>query len=61
MAQIQLKIGIGPGSICTTRIVASELEFLNYMLFQRHTESPKKNKIPIENTDGGIKFSGEYC
>ncbi len=52
-----LKVGIGPGSICTTRIVAGvgvpQLHAISEVF-----NTAKKNKIPIIS-DGGIKFSGD--
>ena len=54
-----VKVGIGPGSICTTRIVAG-VEFLNYLPSMSAQNSPKKYKIPII-ADGGIRYSGDIA
>ena len=52
-----VKIGIGPGSICTTRVVSGvgvpQLTAINNIY-----SSLKKNKIPLI-ADGGIRFSGD--
>ncbi len=54
-----VKVGVGPGSICTTRIVAGvgvpQLTALNDC-----TEEARKKGIPVI-ADGGIKFSGDIC
>ncbi|VAW41209.1 Inosine-5'-monophosphate dehydrogenase / CBS domain [hydrothermal vent metagenome] len=54
-----VKVGVGPGSICTTRIVAGvgvpQLTALNDCA----AEAGKKG-IPVI-ADGGIKFSGDIC
>ena len=54
-----VKVGIGPGSICTTRIVAGvgvpQLTAINDC-----AEAAHKDKIPII-ADGGIKFSGDFA
>ena len=54
-----VKDGIGPGSICTTRIVAGvgvpQLTAINDC-----AEAAHKDKIPII-ADGGIKFSGDFA
>ncbi|NOX80745.1 MAG: IMP dehydrogenase [Deltaproteobacteria bacterium] len=54
-----VKVGVGPGSICTTRIVAGvgvpQLTALNDC-----AEEAGKKGIPII-ADGGIKFSGDIC
>lgn len=52
-----VKIGIGPGSICTTRIVAGiGVPQLSAILHCR--EVSEKTGVPII-ADGGIKFSGD--
>lgn len=52
-----LKVGIGPGSICTTRVVAGvgvpQITAINDVY-----EVAKKYNIPVIG-DGGIKFSGD--
>ena len=54
-----LKVGIGPGSICTTRIVAGiGVPQISAILDVK--KSMKKKKIKIIS-DGGIKFSGDVA
>jgi IMP dehydrogenase len=52
-----VKVGVGPGSICTTRIVAGigvpQLSAVAWC-----AEEAEKNDIPVI-ADGGIKFSGD--
>lgn len=54
-----IKVGIGPGSICTTRIVAGvgvpQLTAINDC-----AEEGDKTGIPVI-ADGGIKFSGDFA
>ena len=52
-----VKIGIGPGSICTTRIVAG-IGVPQITAIMNAYEEAKKAGIPII-ADGGIKYSGE--
>lgn len=52
-----VKIGIGPGSICTTRIVAGVGVPQLTAIIAAANEARKKN-IPVV-ADGGIKFSGD--
>ena len=52
-----VKIGIGPGSICTTRIVAG-IGVPQMTAIMDSYEMAKKYDIPII-ADGGIKFSGD--
>lgn len=52
-----LKIGIGPGSICTTRIVAGA-GVPQITAIKNCYEVAKKYNIPII-ADGGIKYSGD--
>ncbi|MFL2679030.1 MAG: IMP dehydrogenase [Alphaproteobacteria bacterium] len=54
-----LKVGIGPGSICTTRIIAG-VGVPQLYAIQETYKIAKKNKIPIIS-DGGIKFSGDIA
>ncbi len=53
-----VKVGIGPGSICTTRIVAGvgvpQITAIN------EAATALKGKIPVV-ADGGIRFSGDVC
>ena len=54
-----IKVGIGPGSICTTRIVAGVgVPQLSAIL--NCAKISIKNNIPII-ADGGIKFSGDFA
>ncbi len=54
-----LKVGIGPGSICTTRIVAGvgvpQLHAISEVY-----KIAKKNNVPVIS-DGGIKYSGDVA
>ena len=54
-----VKVGIGPGSICTTRIVAGvgvpQITAINDVY-----EALKKKNIPFI-ADGGIRFSGDVA
>jgi len=52
-----VKIGIGPGSICTTRIVAG-VGVPQITAIMNCTEVSRKTGIPLI-ADGGIKFSGD--
>jgi len=52
-----IKVGIGPGSICTTRIIAGiGVPQLSALLDVN--EVAKKNNIPVI-ADGGIRYSGD--
>ena len=52
-----IKVGIGPGSICTTRIVAG-VGVPQITAIMDCAGAAKKYKIPMI-ADGGIKFSGD--
>lgn len=52
-----VKVGIGPGSICTTRIIAG-IGVPQLSAILDCAQEAKKNKIPVI-ADGGIKFSGD--
>jgi IMP dehydrogenase len=52
-----IKVGVGPGSICTTRIVAGVGVPQMTAIFSAH-KAAKKHGIPVI-ADGGIKFSGD--
>ncbi|MBC2704047.1 IMP dehydrogenase [Desulfobacula sp.] len=54
-----VKIGIGPGSICTTRIVAG-VGVPQLTAIQNCKEISKATGVPII-ADGGIKFSGDIA
>lgn len=52
-----VKVGVGPGSICTTRVIAGVgIPQLSAIL--ETAEVSEKNGVPII-ADGGIKFSGD--
>jgi IMP dehydrogenase len=52
-----VKVGIGPGSICTTRIVAG-IGVPQFSAVWECAEEAAKSKIPVI-ADGGIKYSGD--
>ena len=52
-----VKVGIGPGSICTTRVVAG-IGVPQISAIMNAYEVAKKHGIPIIG-DGGIKYSGD--
>ena len=52
-----VKVGIGPGSICTTRIVAG-VGVPQISAVAECSEAAKKHRIPVIS-DGGIKYSGD--
>ncbi len=52
-----IKVGIGPGSICTTRIVAG-VGVPQFTAIQDIAAITNKNKIPMIS-DGGIRYSGD--
>jgi IMP dehydrogenase len=52
-----LKVGIGPGSICTTRIIAG-IGVPQITAVMDAAEVAKKHDIPVI-ADGGIKYSGD--
>ncbi len=52
-----LKIGVGPGSICTTRVVAG-IGVPQMSAIMNCSEEAKKAGVPII-ADGGIKYSGD--
>jgi len=54
-----VKVGVGPGSICTTRIVAG-VGVPQLSALRDSVEEARKAGIPII-ADGGIKFSGDIC
>ena len=54
-----IKVGIGPGSICTTRIVAG-VGVPQLTAIVESADVARKNGIPII-ADGGIKFSGDLA
>jgi len=52
-----LKVGIGPGSICTTRVVTG-VGMPQVTALQSVVEEARKKEVPVIG-DGGIKFSGD--
>ena len=54
-----IKVGIGPGSICTTRIVAG-VGVPQLTAIMNCVEEAEKERIPVV-ADGGIKFSGDFA
>ncbi len=52
-----IKVGIGPGSICTTRVVAG-IGVPQFSAVLECAEFCRKNNIPVI-ADGGIKLSGD--
>jgi IMP dehydrogenase len=54
-----VKVGIGPGSICTTRIVAG-VGMPQISAIDECAQAAHKHGIPVI-ADGGIKFSGDFA
>ena len=54
-----IKVGIGPGSICTTRIV-SGVGVPQISAIEECSEVGKKYGVPVI-ADGGIKYSGDFA
>lgn len=54
-----VKVGMGPGSICTTRIVAG-IGVPQVSAIAAAVEALKGRNIPVV-ADGGIRFSGDLC
>src|SRR5262249_33475025 len=54
-----IKVGIGPGSICTTRIVAG-VGVPQLTAIMDAVDAARKTNIPVI-ADGGIKFSGDLA
>lgn len=52
-----VKVGVGPGSICTTRIVAG-IGVPQITAIMEAAKTARKRNVPII-ADGGIKFSGD--
>jgi len=52
-----VKVGVGPGSICTTRVVAG-VGVPQFTAVSEAAETAKRSGIPVI-ADGGIKFSGD--
>ncbi len=54
-----VKVGIGPGSICTTRIVAG-VGVPQLTAIMQCAEAAREAGVPVI-ADGGIKFSGDFA
>ena len=54
-----VKVGIGPGSICTTRIVAG-VGVPQFTALMEAVEVAQKHDVPVIS-DGGIKYSGDLA
>jgi IMP dehydrogenase len=54
-----IKVGMGPGSICTTRIVAG-VGVPQVTAIVNVVKALKGTKIPVV-ADGGIRYSGDVC
>lgn len=54
-----VKVGIGPGSICTTRII-SGIGMPQLTAISEVANALKKKNIPVI-ADGGIRYSGDIC
>ncbi len=54
-----IKVGIGPGSICTTRIVAG-VGVPQLTAIMDCVEESKKHNVPVI-ADGGVKYSGDLA
>ena len=54
-----VKVGIGPGSICTTRVVAG-VGVPQFSAIQRIAHALRDTDVPII-ADGGIRFSGDVA
>ncbi len=54
-----IKVGIGPGSICTTRIVAG-VGVPQLTAIMDAAEEARKSNVPVI-ADGGIKYSGDLA
>lgn len=54
-----VKVGIGPGSICTTRIIAG-VGVPQFSAIYEVADALKKTKVPVI-ADGGIRFSGDIA
>ena len=54
-----VKVGIGPGSICTTRIIAG-VGLPQITAINEVSEGMKKSGVPVI-ADGGIRYSGDIA
>jgi IMP dehydrogenase len=56
---VAIKVGIGPGSICTTRIITG-VGVPQITAIQEVASALKGSNVPLI-ADGGIRFSGDIC
>lgn len=54
-----IKVGIGPGSICTTRVVTG-IGAPQFSAVKECAKEAKKHNIPVI-ADGGVKYSGDFA
>jgi IMP dehydrogenase len=54
-----VKVGVGPGSICTTRVVAG-VGVPQFTAVLRCAEAARAHDLPVIS-DGGIKYSGDIA
>jgi len=54
-----VKVGIGPGSICTTRIIAG-VGVPQITAIQMVSDALRETNVPLI-ADGGIRYSGDIC
>jgi len=54
-----VKVGVGPGSICTTRVVAG-VGMPQFTAVKTVVEECRKHNVPVIS-DGGIKYSGDIA
>jgi IMP dehydrogenase len=54
-----VKVGIGPGSICTTRVVAG-VGVPQFTALLEAVEAARKSDVPVIS-DGGIRYSGDLA
>ncbi len=54
-----VKVGIGPGSICTTRVIAG-IGVPQVTAVYNCSQAARRYGVPIVS-DGGIKYSGDIC
>jgi IMP dehydrogenase len=52
-----IKVGVGPGSICTTRVIAG-IGVPQITAIMKAAQVARKNDIPVI-ADGGVKYSGD--
>ena len=54
-----VKVGMGPGSICTTRIIAG-IGVPQITAINNVSQALKKKDVPVI-ADGGVRYSGDIC